>query len=387
MTKILVFTSLFGKPFYGGAERSIFEFYKILGREAFDIQICTLDEKYGEKSDDFDIQNIRLNRYKTFFPHPVIESKSTGKILRLISHFLNLSIGMRPLTVMRKMIRSRPNLVITHNLAGWGYFPWIMSNILGIPVIHDNHDFYLSCVRTSRWKSNKGVCAKTCVECIPRVFSTKFFWRGGVMISNSYFLENEVKHNLSKRTRTRFEVIYPPTKLSFRQTSRLEPKFDVAYVGRLEESKGIREFLEVTRTLNLKIAVGGEGKLRKSLEQQFPEINFLGEVDGLELILRTRILVVPSLLPETFGKVALEGVAAGTPVLISSRGGLSEFKARKGAILVEFNPEDPVDFELKIKLALTFGKNAERPDPEWLENHYEKQLYRFREIVKETLNP
>jgi len=190
---------------------------------------------------------------------------------------------------------------------------------------------------------------------------------------------------VSRKFETHFEIVYPPVKIlkdSIR-SNRLE--FDVVFVGRIEESKGVRQFLEASRSKGLAIAIGGVGELQKELEVEFPEVTFLGQVDGQSLMSRSRILVVPSLLNETFGRVALEGTAVGIPVLLSNRGGLREFKSRKGSVIIEVDPENIQDFASKIDFALTLGKNEEPIAAEWLEDHFQCQLEKFKSLVNKYL--
>jgi glycosyltransferase involved in cell wall biosynthesis len=292
---------------------------------------------------------------------------------------------MRPFALLREFRSLKPDLVITHNLAGWGYLPWIIGNFLRIPVIHDNHDMYLVCVKTTRWKPEQGLCVRTCVQCIPRLVATKLFWKGGVMISNSEFLECEIKKRISHKVKTDYEIVYPPTKIAPEFNSPSQIKYDAVFVGRIEESKGIRQFLEASSGKGLFIGVGGVGELREELEAKYPQVSFLGQVNGQNLMAQSRILVVPSLCNETFGRVVLEGIAAGIPVLVSNRGGIVEFKSRKGSQMIVINPENIIDFANKIDLALTMGCNDEPINTEWLEDHYYKQLVKFNSVVARFL--
>lgn len=60
---------------------------------------------------------------------------------------------------------------------------------------------------------------------------------------------------------------------------------------------------------------------------QLPNLHLLEPADEIEQILaRTRVLLVPSLWPETFGYVAPEAMLRGIPVMASDLGGLREAK-------------------------------------------------------------
>jgi len=112
----------------------------------------------------------------------------------------------------------------------------------------------------------------------------------------------------------------------------------VGLIGRLAPEKGVEVFLQaaslVTRDVpNVDYVVVGDGPLRQELEQRAHDLHltgccvFLGERQEVPQILAALdALVVPS-RHEAFGLVALEGVAAGVPVIASDTGGLHEILA------------------------------------------------------------
>jgi glycogen synthase len=102
---------------------------------------------------------------------------------------------------------------------------------------------------------------------------------------------------------------------------------DVVFLGRLElEGKGLDLLLRAWRRIGpqvggeLLIAGGGpeEARVRRFAEELGVEgVRFLGWCDGpdkVELLAGARLVVVPS-RHETFGMVAVEALAAGTPVV------------------------------------------------------------------------
>lgn len=111
----------------------------------------------------------------------------------------------------------------------------------------------------------------------------------------------------------------------------------ILYVGRLVPQKGVEFLIQAVskvagRYPGAKFVIVGEGWLRGHLEYlanqtgQRWRINFTGFIPDSELIALMRsadVLVIPSVY-EPFGIVALEGMAAGVPVVASQVGGLAE---------------------------------------------------------------
>lgn len=111
----------------------------------------------------------------------------------------------------------------------------------------------------------------------------------------------------------------------------------VFFVGRLVREKGAQVLLEAAPTIlaacpNAKFIIAGEGPLKQSLAEQAaalgiaPKVYLTGYIDDatlLKLYQCAAVSVFPSLY-EPFGIVALEAMAAGTPVVVSDTGGLGE---------------------------------------------------------------
>lgn len=135
-------------------------------------------------------------------------------------------------------------------------------------------------------------------------------------------------------------VIGPPYNDSlFRGNPAIQRQRDLLFVGRLVSSKGLNLLLEALASIRsagytpcLTVVGGGpeqeraqELARRLGLESQ---VEFAGPRIGSELrdtYCSHRILVVPSITPETFGIVALEGITCGCVVIGSDgAGGLTD---------------------------------------------------------------
>lgn len=86
------------------------------------------------------------------------------------------------------------------------------------------------------------------------------------------------------------------------------------YLGRIAKEKNIEEFLKCELP-GTKLIVGN-GPLKPDLEKKYPEVLFVGEKRGNELVnllSASDVFVFPS-VTETFGLVILEALACGLPV-------------------------------------------------------------------------
>jgi glycosyltransferase involved in cell wall biosynthesis len=111
----------------------------------------------------------------------------------------------------------------------------------------------------------------------------------------------------------------------------------VAYVGRLDEAKGVRflmeawdRYREVDGDSALRLAVAGSGQLDplvRAWADRHASVDVLGLLtrDGCAaLMAKARSVVVPSVWEEPFGLVVAEAMAAGTPPIAPTHGSFPE---------------------------------------------------------------
>jgi glycosyltransferase involved in cell wall biosynthesis len=112
----------------------------------------------------------------------------------------------------------------------------------------------------------------------------------------------------------------------------------IAFVGSLFEQKGIFVLLEALQRLATRpwhAVIAGDGPFRSTLEARLAEGGLLqrvtlpGAINDREelgrLYAQARLVVVPSLIPESFCLVGIEALAAGTPVVSFGLGGQAEW--------------------------------------------------------------
>ncbi len=153
-------------------------------------------------------------------------------------------------------------------------------------------------------------------------------------------------------------------------------EFVVLFVGRLVLEKGVEILLESVKKWDKKISLKiiGSGPLENKVKEaavKFPNVDFIGGVDSNNLPLYysgSDLLIIPSIHEEGFGRVILEALACGTPVIGARRGAIAEAMDKTVGKIIDISPENirqTVEYfytyrdELK-KLAGNCRKFAER---------------------------
>jgi glycosyltransferase involved in cell wall biosynthesis len=107
----------------------------------------------------------------------------------------------------------------------------------------------------------------------------------------------------------------------------------ITYSGRLEEEKGVYLFLEVAKRFkssDTEFLIIGNGylknELKKKAEEESLKIKFADWIENREdyfdLIGQSKMVIIPSLWPETFGMVILDAYQCGTPIIGTNMGGI-----------------------------------------------------------------
>jgi glycosyltransferase involved in cell wall biosynthesis len=131
------------------------------------------------------------------------------------------------------------------------------------------------------------------------------------------------------------------------------------FVGRLSPEKGVPTLLKAWETIGhrLPLKIVGDGPLMPLVRQAITAgapIEALGQrelAETYELIGRATMLVFPSEWYETFGRVAIEAFAKGTPVVAANIGSIAEV-VDDGRTGLRFCPGDADDLARKVNQLL-----------------------------------
>jgi len=132
------------------------------------------------------------------------------------------------------------------------------------------------------------------------------------------------------------------------------------FVGRLAPEKGTGTMLAAWDRLRTRVPlkIVGDGPLKDQVVRvaaKRSDVEWLGHrpvADVHALMRKADMLVFPSQWYETFGRVAAEAFAAGTPVIAANIGAVAEL-VEHGRTGLKFRPGDPEDLVSQVEWALS----------------------------------
>ena len=170
------------------------------------------------------------------------------------------------------------------------------------------------------------------------------------------------------------------------------------FVGRLSPEKGILTVLRAwTKLSGIPLRVIGDGPSRPEVERA-ARYGLPVQYDGklplslvYEAMRKAHCLIFPSELYETFGRVAVEAFACGTPVIASGHGAIGEV-VDHGRTGLHFHPGDADDLAGKVDYLFRDRERAEAMRREarreflrkyTAEHNYEMLMAVYRRVLQE----
>jgi glycosyltransferase involved in cell wall biosynthesis len=246
----------------------------------------------------------------------------------------------------RLLLDFRPDIVHSHKLyPQLSVAPLWVASRFGVPIVQTLHDYeFLS---ASSFDSGGGWADRTEARWDYRLLNTSTAPIRRMLhrrLVTSWVSVSDYVAGVYARVGIDADVIP-----NFTDSQPSSPPFEhrrgVVFLGRLSPEKGVDHVIRLAEcSPDLKISLAGDGELLPQTIRDaslLPNVTVLGRVgppEALELLRRSRVVVIPSLWDEPAGLVALESMATGTPVVAYDRGGLAEYvtAAGSGSIVPSF---------------------------------------------------
>ncbi|HWH82769.1 MAG TPA: glycosyltransferase, partial [Burkholderiaceae bacterium] len=276
--KIALINTLYPPLSVGGAERVVQSLARGLVDGGDSVTVLTLasDRQTAvEQAEGVDI--VRLPLQNLYWPFGAQASAPA----RLLWHAVDSHNLAAARALENQLRRLRPDLVHTHNLAGFSSLAWRAAKALGLPLVHTLHDYYLLCPR-STMRRGKINCASPCASC--NVFGTARRAKAPLVDSvvgvSDFILRRHESLGVFPAHAAR-RVIHnglthaTPPAAPMRPQRPCADVLRLGYLGRIEAAKGIEYLLRATSELapgswQLRIAGKGDAAYAAGLKAAYP---------------------------------------------------------------------------------------------------------------------
>ncbi|MEF8834914.1 MAG: glycosyltransferase family 4 protein [Candidatus Thermoplasmatota archaeon] len=376
----IALTSDYFHPSTGGAEQSALELSKALSKKGHEVVVFTRP-KEGEVEEE-EIEGVKVRRifedlkrftFRSDVLFPRIADKREKD--RLIEEIKGENFDILH-------SNNRDTAVFTAETAGK----------LGLPGITHVRDYWLKCPKRDFMRPD-GICPepKRCSICMAdyynKWYNIPFYWK---FVKDTIYRYEKIKENTdyylynSSYVKEKIglspgEVIYNP--VNIQKTQKGESKDGkILYIGNITERKGVKTIVEAVKGLDIELHLIGDGYLLNNIDRENIIKHGRLEYDEvLKHLYDSEMMVVPSSWPEPFGRVAVEGMAAGLPIIVTNSGGLPEVVNNCGIIVKREDPE-----ELRNKI-IELHQNKELREELSKKGLQRSKLFSPSEIADQTI--
>lgn len=221
-----------------------------------------------------------------------------------------------------------------------------------------------------------------------------------ILVSSTYMSDQLEKNGFRKE---RIEVIPLYTEKGKEyKTEHTENDRMILFVGRLDSVKGVIQFIEALHIMQDKewqAVIVGDGRLFEKAQDSVGKIGLNGRVtltgslpaDALDEHYRKACMVVmPSMIPESFGLVGIEAMAFGKPVVAFDSGGISEWlvNGETGFLVERGNVKSLAERISQLLEDESLAKKMGERGKERVERYYRKDMHlkRLLAIYEEVID-
>lgn len=347
------------------------------------MRILTIHNRYQVRGGEEECYEAEVNLLQKMGCHVEVYEENNSRLTALDTLYLAATTVWSQQTykdIRRCLKQQSYDVVHVHN-----FFPLISPSVYyaakaeGIPVVQTLHNYRLLCPNGLFFRDNQlcedctgkpipypGVLhgcyrnsqvASTGVATMLTVHRAMKTWTE--MVDVYVCLSEFAKQKFIEGGVSASKIVVKPNFVNFDSGVGSGSGGYALFVGRLSSEKGLDTLLAAWEHLSIHIPlkIVGDGPLADSVAQivkRLPQVEWLGRKSLTEvyaLMGEAMFLVFPSKWYETFGRVAIEAFAKGTPVIAADIGAISEIVVN-GRTGLHFQPGVAEDLVDKVKWVL-----------------------------------
>lgn len=297
--------------------------------QGHDVRVVTVGEDNGvENYRGIDVHIMRSpNVYWDYF----FTKRSALK--KVLWHVLE-NFNPRAYWRLRPHVKAfKPDLVMTVSIENTNVATWLLARLHGIPIVHVIQSYFLACWRGGLFR-NGANCAGQCGSCQAFSVGKKPLSHlvDGVFGETNFVVQQHLDLGYFKNAQSAV-IPGPVFPIAGRVPKARDGKLVVGYMGVLAPHKGVDVLADAARLLgpdsNMRFLIGGTGEdadYVAQLREKFgaADVEFMGWVKPEDAYPQFDVLVVPSKWKEPFGRIVVEALAYGIPVICARSGGIAE---------------------------------------------------------------
>lgn len=351
--KIVLAHNLYEPFAKGGAEKVVKKMANDFITQGNQVVIITTKPKSKKYLEEETVSpNLKIYRISSFYLS-LSQKNKFQRLMLLSNNFCNFKKRYYFSKILKE---EKPQLLITHNLIGLGFFLNNIAASLKIEHEHFLHDIQLLHPSGLMMIKKEGIINSLSAR-IFQSLTKKYFLKTKKIISPSnWLLKLHQENGFFKNKESEIRPLKIPGKDLKKELNLEEINKDginkrnrnFLFVGQLEKHKGLLFLIKVFKDLDdkeAKLVIVGAGKDEeeaKEMAKDDQRIVFLGYLvteDIRNLSFESRALIVPSLCYENSPTVIYEANEVGLKVIASDIGGISEI-IKKDDVLFKAGDEN-----------------------------------------------
>lgn len=398
--RILFINDLYPPYIKGGGEISTHLLAKGLAHiKGFEVKVLTMGPE--EKQYFFDGVNVQAIESQNIYWS--YDSDSQNIINKSIWH-LQTPYLINLTTKITDVIRDfDPDIIETSVIENFSDKLWRLIKKENKKIIHILRSYSQICYNANMFKNGMN-CKKQCYSCKIHSYVKKRLSQNvdTVIGISQYILDRHISNGYFKNAK-KFVIpnIYDG---AMRISEKNENEVVLGYIGRIHPTKGVEVLIDafkkvfslksLNNNIEIKLIIAGTGEplyteKLKILSRNYP-IKFIGFIEPKNFYSMIDISVCPSIWEEPFGRVIIESMAHGIPVIGAKAGGIPELIVDTDDTGLLFQSGSASDLSQKIlhivsnkSLLKILGKNCLKKSKEF---STESILNQHINVIEKTID-